>query len=649
MTEDHSNHTIYIYPKEYESQQNQLWDHDHPNILTPIDAVEHFTKDDPTFPFLGERSFLPNGERGEYEWLSYSEVLSISQSLARSLKSLGLQKGDVIGFFSKRRLEWHYLFIACGYIGVKIVTLYESLTVESIKLIAQNAEIKRMFVSDEKLDVITKAIDCPITLIEDIHKDKIFGEKTKCVAEEIHYESNEKGLYELIDDGRKMKTELEKVKPDDVAILVYTSGTTGSPKGVALTYRNLAASSSSLWMRIPLGLIQQYPRRSKKLVSLSFLPLGHVFAIVMEFVLYRVGGSIGFMSSTHLKIVEDISVLKPVVFAAVPRVLQIIYNGINNIVAQKPKALQIAFNAAMKMKEQIVKYNPSAIIPTFDDLFFGEVRRRFGGNLRIIICAGAPLSLDIGKFFRLVVCDAFLIGYGMTETTGMGTSSTFEDGLDLDQAGTPYVSSMIKVKCVPEMGYCTHNKYPCGEVMIKTTAGFKGYHKDPNPALDSEGFITTNDIVHIREDKRIKIIARKNSVFKLSQGEYVSSEKIESMMTQCKYVQDIFVYGNSLKNYLIAVIVPNFQSIELWLKQNGKGEMSKEDICKNDEIKEVVLKEVGIVANQTGLKGFEKPKKLILHHIPFDTTRDLITPSMKLKRKNLYEYFKEDIEALLKD
>ena len=642
MTDDHSNHTVYIYPDEYENNNKELLKTNHPHITTPIEAVEYWTKDDPTHPFIGERTFISGGKRGEYKYKTYSEILTYSQSIARGLISMGVKKGDNIGFFSRRRLEWHYIFIACGYIGARLCSLYESLGKDAIKYCVGHADLKFIFVSNEKLGVLEE-VGClrNVVFINEFEIDIPVKDGIVCTFEDIY----KKGMNE----GKNV--ELKKVSPEDDALLMYTSGTTGYPKGVPLTHGNLIAAATSLVERIPLELIQQHQRGRDPFSSMSFLPLAHVFAIVLEVTLYRIGGVIGLMSRGMAGLVEDMALMKPMVLAAVPRVLQTIHSKVMDGIREKSCVVQAAFNTAFYLKKKRLEMNPKALMPGFDDMFFGQIKKKFGGKLQIIISAGAPLTQEIAQFMRIVVVDALFIGYGLTETTGMGLASRFCDGIHLDITGRPYPTVMAKIECVPEMGFCTKNAECCGEIHLKTTAGFKGYYKESdefNSKQVKDGWIKTNDIVKYRPDGDFEIISRANNIFKLSQGEYISAEKVETFLTESTFVHDIFVDGKSTLNYLYGVVVPEMDLLRKALGDEFK-DMSDKELCQNEKVKQFMLDDLAKVATEKGLMGYEKVKRIILHEIPFDIERDLITPSLKIKRNNLKKYFEKEITLLLKD
>ncbi|EKE37584.1 hypothetical protein ENUP19_0248G0115 [Entamoeba nuttalli] len=642
MDTNHRKHTIYVYPDDYEKNGNKLLVSDHLLIHSPIDAVEHWVEDDPDHPFIGERKYIPGGKRGEYEYYSYKEVLEYSKTIARGLIKMGIKKGDNLGFFSRRRLEWHYLFIACSYIGARICSLYESLGKEAVKYIIGHAELKYIFTSNEKIKVLEE-VGCL--------KNIIFINEF-----EVEQPSKDGILTSFLDVYKlglaNTDILLTKVKPEDDALLMYTSGTTGFPKGVPLTHENLISCATSLVERIPLELLLLHPRGTDPMSSISFLPLAHVFAIVLEMTIYRLGGVIGLMSQGIPTLVEDIKLMKPVVLAAVPRVLQTIYSKVMEGLRETSCLTQLIYNSAFYLKEKRLEFEPTALTPSFDNIFFGPIKEKFGGKLQIIISAGAPLTEEIAKFFRIVIVDALFIGYGLTETTGMGLASQFSNGIHLDVAGRPYPTVMAKIECVPEMGFCTQNEECCGEIYLKTTAGFKGYYKESeeyNNEHIKDGWIKTNDIVKYRKDHDFEIIARANNIFKLSQGEYISTEKIENILQESNYVKDIFVDGKSTLNYLYGIIVPQFIFLRKEIIGTPLENKTDEELCKNPKIIEIILNDLNKVASEHGLMGYEKVKRIILHPYSFDIERDLITPSLKIKRNNVKKYFEREITELLKN
>ncbi|ELP88185.1 long-chain-fatty-acid--CoA ligase, putative [Entamoeba invadens IP1] len=638
--EDHSTHTIYINPDEFEANGNELLISDHPYIHSPIDALEYWTLDNPTLPFLGEREYLQDGRRGHYYFRTYGEVLEYSQTLAKGLLKHGIKKGDNLGFFSSKRLEWHYLFIACSYIGARICTLYDSLGDESLQYICTHAELKVIFTSEDKACVLQR-VNCFQNVI-------IMEDYDTPVQEKYQSLLTFKSVYT---DGVNSNYLLKKVSPEDDALLMYTSGTSGKSKGVLLTHQNLIACATSLVQRIPLEILQLYNRQTHPMVSMSFLPLGHVFAIVLEMTIYRLGGVIGLMSKGIPTLVEDINMLRPTVLAAVPRVLQTIHmkvmEGINNLSCVE----KVLYHTAYKTKEQLLLSTPTLLTPEFDNIFFKRIRDKFGGRLQIIISAGAPLPEGIARFFRVVIVDALFIGYGLTETCGMGLASRFCDGVQFTTTGRPYPTCQVMLKCVPEMGFCTRNHQCCGEIYLKTTAGFKRYYKESekvNTESIVNGWIKTNDIAEYKNGD-FEIIARANNVFKLSQGEYVSTEKIENILQESIFVHDIFVDGKSVLNYLYAIVVPNEIAIRSEYKSETSKNLNLEQLCHEPTVIKMVLDNLSKIATEHNLKGFEKVKRLILHPIPFDTKRDLITPSLKIKRTNIRKYFEQEISLLLKE
>eukprot|EP00268_Persea_americana_P055298 TRINITY_DN641_c0_g1_i2.p1 TRINITY_DN641_c0_g1~~TRINITY_DN641_c0_g1_i2.p1 ORF type:complete len:435 (-),score=77.65 TRINITY_DN641_c0_g1_i2:198-1502(-) len=429
---------------------------------------------------------------------------------------------------------------------------------------------------------------------------------------------------------------------------MYTSGTTGDPKGVMISNNSIITIIDGV-KRFLQNVNEQLTEDD---VYLSYLPLAHIFDRVIEESFISHGASIGFWRGDVKLLTEDLGELKPTIFCAVPRVLDRIYTGLNAKLSSggllKSAFFKVAYSYKLKNMQRGSNHGDAA--PMFDKMVFSKVKKGLGGKVRLILSGAAPLSSHVEAFLRVVACSHVLQGYGLTETCA-GTFVSLPNELAmLGTVGPPLPNVDVCLESVPEMGYDANSSTPRGEICVRGDTLFTGYYKreDLTKEVMIDGWFHTGDIGEWQPDGSMKIIDRKKNIFKLAQGEYVAVENLENIYGLTSQIDSIWVYGNSFESFLVAVVNPKKQVLERWAEDNGQG-LDFHALCKNPMAKEFILGELMKTAKHKKLKGFEFLKAIHLEPVPFDMERDLLTPTYKKKRPQLLKYYQTAIDDMYKN
>ncbi|CAG7861071.1 unnamed protein product [Brassica rapa] len=596
----------------------------------------------PDNPMLGRREIV-DGKAGKYVWQTYKEVYDIVIKLGNSIRTIGVGKGEKCGIYGANSPEWIISMEACNAHGLYCVPLYDTLGAGAIEFIICHAEVSLAFSEEKKISELLKTAPNSTKYLKNIVS---FGEVSNVQRAEA--ERHGLSIYswdQFLKLGEGKHYELPEKKRSDICTIMYTSGTTGDPKGVLLTNESIIYLLEGV--KKLLKTINE--ELTSKDVYLSYLPLAHIFDRVIEELFIYEAASIGFWRGDVKILVEDIAALKPTIFCAVPRVLERIYNGLQQKLSDGGFLKKTLFNFAFNYKHNnMVKGKAhEQAAPIFDKIVFKKVKEGLGGRVRLILSGAAPLAAHIESFLRVVACAHVLQGYGLTESCG-GTFVSIPNELQmLGTVGPPVPNVDIRLESVPEMGYDALASKPRGEICIRGKTLFSGYYKreDLTQEVFIDGWLHTGDIGEWQPDGAMKIIDRKKNIFKLSQGEYVAVENLENIYSHVAAIESIWVYGNSYESYLVAVVCPSKIQIEHWAKEhNVSGDF--ETICQNQKTKEFILGEFNRVAKDKKLKGFELIKGVHLDTVPFDMERDLITPSYKKKRPQLLKYYQKEIDEM---
>ncbi|GAA6096856.1 long-chain-fatty-acid--CoA ligase 6 isoform X1 [Tachysurus ichikawai] len=360
-------------------------------------------------------------------------------------------------------------------------------------------------------------------------------------------------------------------------------------------------------------------------------------------VVYCHGGRIGFFQGDIRLLSDDMKVLRPTVFPVVPRLLNRMYDKIFTQANTPVKRWLLTF-AAKKKGEEVscgIIRNDSI----WDKIFFSKIQASVGGKLRMVITGAAPTSPTVLSFLRAALGCQVYEAYGQTECTAGCTFTTPGDWTS-GHVGAPLPCNLIKLVDVPEKNYFTSKGK--GEVCVKGPNVFMGYLKDPvmtAETLDSEGWLHTGDIGQWLSNGTLKIIDRKKHIFKLAQGEYISPEKIENIYIRSEPVSQLYVHGDSLQSCLVGIVVPDPEVMPSWAQKQGI-DGCYDDLCKNVELKKVILDDLVCLGKAGGLHSFEQVKDIYIHNEMFSIENGLLTPTFKAKRPKLKEYFKQQIEHL---
>ncbi|XP_045767998.1 long-chain-fatty-acid--CoA ligase 4 isoform X1 [Maniola jurtina] len=609
---------------------------------------------------LGTRTVLseedepqPNGRvfkkyrMGDYVWRTYLDVEHEARQFGSGLRALGAAPRRNVVMFAETRAEWMLAAHGCFTQSIPVVTIYATLGDEAIAHGINETEVSTVITTHEllpkfkKILARTPRVDT-IIFMEDQLKDTPrdgFKEGIRIVA-----------YKEVLEMGKQSKIEAVPPSPSDTAIIMYTSGSTGVPKGVILSHRNMVATLKAFADAMPIH---------EGDMLMGFLPLAHVFELLAESLCLIGGVPIGYstpltMLDSSSKIMKgtmgDATILQPTCITTVPLIMDRISKGITDKVSRSGPFASAFFKWAYAYKQGWMRRGYDT--PILNRIVFKKVRALLGGRVRLMISGGAPLAPDTHTQVRLCLCCDVVAGYGLTETT---SCATVMDPLDRStgRVGAPTTGTDIKLVNWVEGNYRVNNKpYPQGEVVIGGDSVAEGYYKNPEKTreefLDIAGrrWFRSGDIAELHHDGCLKIIDRKKDLVKLQAGEYVSLGKVEAELKTCSIVENICVYGDSSKTYTVALLVPNPRHLQELAARIGVTETDFEQLCQNSAVEKAVVKELAEHARKCGLEKFEVPAAVKLCTEVWSPDMGLVTAAFKIKRKDIQERYKEDIKRM---
>eukprot|EP01130_Rhizamoeba_saxonica_P013861 TRINITY_DN5966_c0_g1_i1.p1 TRINITY_DN5966_c0_g1~~TRINITY_DN5966_c0_g1_i1.p1 ORF type:complete len:604 (-),score=135.99 TRINITY_DN5966_c0_g1_i1:40-1851(-) len=590
-------------------------------------------------PCLGTRVLHSDGSYGSYNWLTYAQVGEVSGYFGSGLVNLGISANDHIGIYAANRKEWVVSLIGCASQSIVFIPLYDTLGPDATVYIMNHSDISIVCSSGENIPKLLNAKPESPNLSTIICFDKPTEED---VSKANQLSVTLISFEEVIDLGKSNEIPHQPPSPEDLFCIMYTSGTTGVPKGVMIAHSCLACTLSAVrHTSLQLGSDD---------VHLSYLPLAHIFEMNCCLTALKSGAQIGFWHGETTELIEDIQELRPTILVGVPRVWNRIYDKIQNTIASGGFVKRYMFTKAFSSKQRGIIENGTDESPLWDKLVFSKMAELLGGRCRLIISGAAPLSPQVQEFLRICFCCPVIQGYGLTETSSCGTLAENDD-FSFGQVGPPIVACEIKLVDVPDMGYVSSTNPQRGEVCIRGACVFKGYYKMPEKtaeAIDQDNWFHTGDIGQWNPTGTLSIIDRKKNIFKLAQGEYVAAEYLENVFLQSRYVGQIFVYGNSFQSYLVAIIIPDEDVLAMFAQSNNLNG-TYEDLCRDESIKRAIFNDLTLVAEENKLKGFEKIKNIYLDHEMWTPENELLTPTMKMKRSVIFKAYEPIIEQLYQE
>lgn len=607
-------------------------------------------------PMLGRRPLIsanPPIYANHYEWVTWEEADIRRQYIGSGLTKLwedGVAGGDPLrcfGIYSGNCPEWQLFDLASHAYHFVSVPLYDTLGKDVVEYIINHTEMTVVAVSPAHVSTVLKLAGKVPTLKVIVAMAPLSAE-----AKQIYHAWGEQvgikvmDLHELEELGKANLKKPTYPSSDAIATICYTSGTTGHPKGAVLTHGNVANGCNAQLFGLNETTIP---------VSIGFLPLAHIYGRMIESNIIARGGAIGYWSGDPLRLLEDVQVLKPTMFPAVPRVLNRIYQA-GMAAAQLPGVKGALFRRALEAKLLRLRTTGQTTHPLWDRLVFKKIHAVLGGNVKFICSGSAPMSAATIEFLRIATGADFVEGYGSTENIGTVTKTWWGDVKSGGKVGAPHVCAEVKLVDVPTMGYTSEDKpNPRGEICVRGDHCFKYYYKDPEntkAAIDEEGWQHTGDVGEIDECGRLRIIDRVKNIMKLAQGEYVALERVESMYSSCPLVAQLYVHGDSLQSYLVGLVIPDPVQLaavasKVWGTQVSPSDRGALDRAAVDpKVHKEVMRALDKVAKSAGLKGFEMIKRVHISNDLLTVDNGCLTPTLKIKRKDVYNKYKQELDAL---
>jgi long-chain acyl-CoA synthetase len=569
---------------------------------------------------FGERTLFLRKVGPRWAPTSYAQFARIVSDLAAGLAALGVARGDRVAVVSNNCLEWAAIAYASYGLGAALVPMYESQRDADWRFIVRDSGAKVLFASTPEIFAKVSGLSTSAPKLRHV----------ACIA----------GSYAaILADGRARPAARIRTTRDDTAALLYTSGTTGEPKGVILSHGNILANVLALQKIIATTIARPQEHR-----ALSFLPWAHAFGHTVELhVMIASGASLAIAEAVD-KVVDNIREVRPTVLVAVPTVFLRIHSGIEQVMARRTALVRWLFRRGLE-QARLVEQGRSLsawgrLLSLLADLLvLSRIRARFGGRLRFAICGAAALPREAAEFVEAIGITVFE-GYGLTEASPIVSANT-PGARKRGSVGKPLPGVRVVIE-KPAAAAEQHS----GEIVVYGDNVMQGYHgrEDENRRVFTEGHgLRTGDVGYLDADGYLFITARIKEQYKLTNAKYVAPSPLEDQLKLSPFIDNVMLYGDN-KPYNVALIVPDAAALREFAERTGLGELERQALLSHGEVRQLFARELARLSGE--FKGYERVREFAFAPEPFAQDNGTLTPSLKLKRHEILRRWGSLLEAL---
>lgn len=562
---------------------------------------------------------------GQWQSTTYEEFAGLILSCAQALLEMGVKRGDMVGIFARNRPEWAIADLGILAVGAVSVPIYATNTQAQTEYIVNDAALRLIFVGDreqyekvlsfrDKYERLQKIIVCD--------EVEVTADRTMCFADFL-------ARGEQAGRGGEIDEHLARADTNDLATLIYTSGTTGEPKGVMLTHGNIFHQFKAVDKDFEI---------SHKDSSLCFLPLSHSYERAWSYYIFASGATNCYVSDPR-RVIEYLSEVKPTAMVSVPRLYEKIYTTAHEKLQKASPVKRAMFHWAVKTgKRYEYKRRASGTCPILrfkhriaDKLVLSKIRGIVGGHKNFFSAGGASLAGEIEEFFfaaGLLVCQ----GYGLTETAPVLTANN-PHHFRFGTVGRPIEGVQLKIA-------------PDGEILAKGPNVMKGYYNKPEAtreAFGEDGWFKTGDVGEFDADGYLKITGRIKDLIITSGGKNIAPQHIESVVGQDHYIDQIVAIGDG-RHFISALIVPYYDALEEWARDNGIEYSSRDELANHPAVQRFYRGRVEELSGDLG--PYERVKKFTIISTEFSQEGGELTPTLKVKRGVVNSKYKDVIEKM---
>ena len=554
---------------------------------------------------------------GHWHWTNYREFGELVGHCRSALHGLGVRSGDVVAMVANNCLEWAVAYYATAGLEAVFVPMYEAQRVTEWQFILEDCGAKV---------VLARApgpYDRLLALLGELPRvSHLVG---------IGLPTTDRNSFDLLLElGARSPVEARSPAPETTAGLIYTSGTTGKPKGVRLSHGNVACNVSVATAIFPLSPDDR---------SLSFLPWAHSFGQLELNYMLKLGGSLALNDEIN-QLLPNLAEVQPTILVTVPRVFNRVYEAVRKDLQRRPALLRRMFEdgiraATLRNRGESVGLWGRLELSVDDKLIFSKVRGRFGGRLKYVLCASAALSREVAEFIDALGIQVYE-GYGLTETSPM-VSANVPDARRMGSVGkvVPGVRVVIDTALSSVPGE--------GEIVVYGPNVMQGYHNRPEEnekTFTADGGLRTGDLGYLDQDGYLFITGRIKEQYKLTNGKYVMPAPLEEVLKLSPYIDNVMLYGAD-RPYNVAIVVPNKPALSEWAARRG---IRLTDPARDSRVEQFIMDEVRRTAGS--FRSFEVPRRVLVTDEDFTSENDLLTPTLKLKRRNVEKRYGKALEAL---